>query len=68
MTRPTEVRDRRYPLGWLREQFPALHTANGDRIFLDNASGSQVPQGVIDAVVTTMVEMNVNKGGAYRAS
>ena len=68
MTRPTDKPAASYPLGWLRDQFPALNAATGDRIFLDNASGSQVPQGVIDEVVTTMVEMNVNKGGAYRAS
>jgi len=63
-----------YPLTWLRSQYPALNAGaqrDGiplDRIFLDNASGSQVPQAVVDAVVSTLTTMNVNKGGAYSAS
>jgi len=54
-----------YPLAWIRAQYPAL---SGGTVFLDNAAGSQVPESVIAAVVRTMTEMNVNKGGAYRAS
>ena len=57
-----------FPLTWIRAQYPALGSAQTDRIFLDNASGSQVPRHVIDAVVHTLTTMNVNKGGAYGAS
>lgn len=71
MTQPIAATHRRqdYPLAWIRAQYPALHAeAESDRVFLDNASGSQVPQAAIDAVVHTLSTMNVNKGGAYRAS
>ncbi len=58
-----------FPLAWIRSQYPALRPETGtDRVFLDNASGSQVPQTVIDAMVHTLTTMNVNKGGAYGAS
>ena len=71
MTEPVTIPHRReaYPLAWIRAQYPALHAeAETDRVFLDNASGSQLPQAVIDAVVHTLSTMNVNKGGAYSAS
>lgn len=60
---------RPYPLAWIRAQFPALSKdADTDRVFLDNASGSQVPEKVITAMTQTLTTMNVNKGGAYRSS
>lgn len=71
MTQPVTAPHHReaYPLAWIRGQYPALQAeAETDRVFLDNASGSQLPQAVIDAVVHTLSTMNVNKGGAYRAS
>ena len=58
-----------YPLDWIRAQYPALaKDAPTDRIFLDNASGAQVPRQVIDAMTDTLSTMNVNKGGAYSSS
>ncbi len=54
-----------YPLAFIREQFPAL---GGQTAFWDNAAGAQVPQQVVARMVEAMVEMQVNKGGAYRES
>ena len=47
--------------------FPALQQA-GDFIFLDNAAGAQIPQSVLDAVTSHLVEHNVQRGGRYRHS
>ena len=49
-----------------RQQFPALRA--GEVVYLDNASGAQLPDRVIDAVVDAMRTMQVNKGGAYAPS
>lgn len=49
-----------------RQRFPAL--VAGQTTFLDNASGSQLPERVLEAVYQAMTEMQVNKGGSYRAS
>lgn len=58
-----------YPLAWIRAQYPALQKdADTDRVFLDNASGSQVPQEVIAAFTHTLCTMNVNQNAAYSAS
>lgn len=54
-----------YPLAWIRGQFPALGT---DTVFLDNAAGAQVPQGVIRRMTEALTQMQVNKGSAYRES
>ena len=40
----------------------------GDFIFLDNAAGAQIPQSVLDAVTSHLVEHNVQRGGRYRHS
>lgn len=52
--------------GEVRRRFPAV-TA-GATVFLDNASGAQLPEGVLDAMATALRELQVNKGGAYPAS
>jgi cysteine desulfurase family protein (TIGR01976 family) len=51
----------------LRRQFPALERA-GDTIFLDGPGGTQVPQGVIDAVVYYLTTCNANHGGLFDTS
>ncbi len=56
-----------FPIDRVREQFPALQQA-GDFIFLDNAAGAQVPQCVLDAVQTHLIEFNVQRGGRYDRS
>ncbi|MBC7809807.1 MAG: cysteine desulfurase-like protein, partial [Burkholderiales bacterium] len=55
----------------VRAQFPALQQtvgANITPVFFDNPAGTQVPQGVIDAVRDYYVHMNANSGGAFLTS
>lgn len=40
----------------------------GDTVYLDNASGSQLPTGVLDAFLDAATRLQVNKGGRYPAS
>jgi selenocysteine lyase/cysteine desulfurase len=56
-----------FPVQTLRGQFPALQRA-GDFVFFDNAAGAQVPQRVLDAVTTHLLERNVQRGGRYAQS
>jgi cysteine desulfurase family protein (TIGR01976 family) len=56
-----------FPVDRLRAMFPALQRA-GDFIFLDNAAGAQIPQGVLDAVTNHLVAHNVQRGGRYGRS
>jgi cysteine desulfurase family protein (TIGR01976 family) len=54
-----------------RAQFPALHQPDGSGappIFFDNPAGTQVPQGVIDAMRDYYVTMNANSGGTFATS
>ena len=55
-----------FPMDFVRESFPAL--AEPDRVFLDNAAGTQVPQSVVDAVSGHLTTRNVQAGGRYRSS
>ena len=55
-----------FPLDFVRGSFPAL--AKPDRVFLDNAAGTQVPRGVVDAVSNHLTTRNVQAGGRYRSS
>jgi cysteine desulfurase family protein (TIGR01976 family) len=54
----------------IRAQFPALFQTLGDRpvVFLDNPGGTQVPQGVIDAMTAYLAQHNANHGGAFATS
>jgi cysteine desulfurase family protein (TIGR01976 family) len=54
----------------LREQFPALKCRRDGKlpIFLDGPGGTQVPQGVIDAMVNYLTSCNANHGGAFVTS
>lgn len=57
-------------LGWVRAQFPALaETVNGQpAIFFDGPGGTQVTQGVIDAISNYLVRANANTHGAFLTS
>jgi cysteine desulfurase family protein (TIGR01976 family) len=57
-------------LTWVRSQFPSLaQTVNGHpAVFLDGPGGTQVPQGVIDAIADYLARNNANTGGAYHTS
>ena len=50
----------------VRAQFPMLSSA--EPIFFDNPAGTQVPQGVIDAVSDYYLHMNANSGGGFATS
>jgi cysteine desulfurase family protein (TIGR01976 family) len=54
----------------LRAEFPALRRELGGRpaVFLDGPGGTQVPQRVIDAITTYLVDSNANAGGAFATS
>jgi cysteine desulfurase family protein (TIGR01976 family) len=56
-----------FPVEEVRALFPALRQA-GSFIFMDNAAGAQIPQSVLDAVTTHLVEFNVQRGGRYGRS
>ncbi|HET7891456.1 MAG TPA: cysteine desulfurase-like protein [Candidatus Sulfotelmatobacter sp.] len=57
-------------LDFVRSQFPSLaQTVNGHpAAFLDGPGGTQVPQGVIDAIANYLRRDNANTGGAYATS
>src|SRR5450631_195474 len=65
--KPVPARRNSFPVDELRAQFPALQKA-GDFIFLENAGGSQVPQSVIDAVTTHLIDFNVQRMAKYQHS
>lgn len=55
----------------VRGLFPALNQPVSDNVlpvFFDNPAGTQVPQGVIDAVRDYFTHMNANSGGAFATS
>src|SRR5262245_47735848 len=54
----------------LRQQFPALHRQRSGQtpVFLDGPGGTQVPQGVIDAMVHYLTTCNANTHGAFATS
>jgi cysteine desulfurase family protein (TIGR01976 family) len=56
-----------FPVERLRRRFPALRAAGTD-VFLDNAAGAQVPDGVLEAVRCHLIERNVQRGGRYPRS
>jgi cysteine desulfurase family protein (TIGR01976 family) len=53
-----------------RRQFPGLSRKVGGRpaVFFDGPGGSQVPQGVIDAVSDCLAHHNANEGGLFATS
>jgi cysteine desulfurase family protein (TIGR01976 family) len=56
-----------FPVVDLRASFPAL-TKSQDFIFFDNAAGAQIPQCVLEAVTSHLVNCNVQRGGPYEKS
>jgi len=55
---------------YCRNQFPALQRtiAGQPAVFLDGPAGTQVPQGVIDAIGKYLTECNANCGGCFATS
>lgn len=67
--RATNAGKRAFPIEHVRAQFPALQPSRaGSFIFLDNAAGAQIPQGVLDAVNHHLLDHNVQRGGRYGKS
>ncbi len=61
---------RSFPVAWCRQQFPAIaRQVDGQAaVYLDGPAGSQVPQGVIDAISRYLAERNANHGGRFITS
>jgi cysteine desulfurase family protein (TIGR01976 family) len=57
----------KFPVEDLRADFPAL-MKDEDFVFFDNAAGAQIPQCVLDAVISHLVNCNVQRGGPYEKS
>src|SRR3989475_2253692 len=57
-------------LTWVQSRFPSLaQTVNGKpAVFLDGPGGTQVPQGVIEAISDYLTTSNANTCGAYATS
>jgi cysteine desulfurase family protein (TIGR01976 family) len=55
-----------FPVASIRARFPALRRA--EVVYLDNASGAQLPDRVVEAVTEALVSLQVNKGGAHAPS
>jgi selenocysteine lyase/cysteine desulfurase len=56
-----------FPIGAVREKFPALGRAS-PFVYFDNAAGAQLPQNVLDAVAHHLLDVNVQRGGRYAKS
>ena len=54
----------------VRAQFPALALTDrgGPRVYLDNPAGTQVPQIVVDRMVSALIDSNANMNGNFRTS
>lgn len=56
-------------LEWIRNQFPALTSVhNQQSIFFDGPGGTQIPQTVLEAMNTYLVESNANAHGPFATS
>ncbi len=60
--------ERDYPLDEIRSRFPALALAGGERIYLDNPAGTQVPRSVVERMSHCLIEANANLGGGFATS
>lgn len=56
-------------LEWIRNHFPALTSVNNKQsIFFDGPGGTQIPQTVLEAMNTYLVESNANAHGPFATS
>jgi selenocysteine lyase/cysteine desulfurase len=57
-------------LAWIRSQFPALadQVNNQPAVFFDGPGGTQVPNGVIDAISNYLRHSNANTHGSFLTS
>ena len=70
MTRLASIAMTTFDVDAIRARFPALSLTHGGQpmAFFDGPGGTQVPQSVIDAVVSYYRESNANHGGAFPTS
>jgi len=64
---PPAIMTDSFPLAAVRAAFPALR-ANPGCVYLDNPAGTQVPDGVIEAVADCYRRSYANLGGAFATS
>ena len=59
-----------FDLDTIRARFPALSITDNavPRVYLDNPAGTQVPQSVVDAMSSCLIESNANLGGGFVTS
>lgn len=59
-----------FPIEAVRSRFPSLSLTDGDkpRIYFDTPGGTQVPQQVIDRMVSCLTQTNANLGGHFTTS
>lgn len=59
-----------FEIEWVRSQFPALAERVGGQpaVFFDGPGGTQVTQGVIDAIRDYLIHANANTHGAFATS
>lgn len=59
-----------FDLDTVRARFPALSIRDNKvpRIYFDNPAGTQVPQSVVDAMTSCLIESNANVHGAFVTS
>jgi cysteine desulfurase family protein (TIGR01976 family) len=58
---------KKFPVTDFRASFPALMNGE-DFVFFDNAAGAQIPQCVLEAVISHLLNCNVQRGGPYQKS
>jgi cysteine desulfurase family protein (TIGR01976 family) len=70
MTGPGQYSGTSFPIGWVRDRFPALRRSALDSpaIFLDGPGGTQVPEHVIEAIGYYYRNANSNLGGSFATS
>jgi len=56
-----------FPIEVVRARFPALKRAE-PFVYFDNAAGAQLPQNVLDAIGSHLLDKNVQRGGRYEKS
>src|ERR1051326_5866562 len=56
-----------FPTEAVRARFPALKRA-APFVYFDNAAGAQLPQTVLDAVASHLLDNHVRRGGRYEKS
>ncbi len=59
-----------FDINAIRDQFPSISKTEGASapVFFDNPGGTQISQGVIDAITDCLINSNANLGGPFETS